>query len=958
MKFSRRTFISAITLASITGKAKAYFPHGFLPPVYPAVFGGNPNAVFSSIDTSGGIVMSRTSGYCIPANATIGSPGSPAFVQVSASAILATGTITSSNGTAVLNASPISDLEFTWNFGDPSGTEVFTNPATGLMVNANTGQSGNEAAYAYRTVGPKYITLKIRGQNGSGGYVTATATSTFTVNDLTAVSGYKARYADSTGGTTSSDSYDGTAPVWAGGVSTVGPKATLSSTTGLMSVVGVANGSSNACGFLANGSNWQDQGNIKATGGQSSLRFTSYVGAVPSSTAPVVAISGSTTNSNPFVVGNGSNGFGAGTPTNDIVTSFINYTSNGGSLAPCAVNGSSAEDPAASLYDVYVDNATFTETGGSAGAIGCTLGSSWNRLLSLFSGDCQRLGSWNCNFTAPSTGALSTVYATGLLTIASAWVFFVGGSVVGDGGNATGEHAIYGHVGGHSLYRWMSTQPAGGVTKTFGRNYAINLESDPIPANANTNCGIYGKISLQKGGAGDSATLEVTELRSSNPVSVGMIMQGLTGGVYVKVTAALSTTITSMTWAGGIGTINVAAGHNVVTGKSIQVVVTGTTPAGYNGTWIAVATSSTAMTITGQMSNPGSSPASPAGSYTGGSYTITPNSLSTIPAMSGSLNGFALVAINSVFSGTYVAATNTISVESGSLILGPGQSNINTGDTICGLNLGGNTVEVWSPIGTVTGSPATSFVLVPPSGFSWPDQATPITLYTVSATFPTVVSNTLIDGCLLATMKGAHSGNSSSNDASYLVFQDVICQASAFVNLQSYAIFAECIEGYTMRNNRIWSVGSSIADIFALGCNTGNLASSIAWRIYGNSAYFGVAAEIIGYESVQPTSTLPMQFTNNNFWNSASSGLILGVYASYNANSLFNNNNYNAPNSANFINDAPSSPVSYATWRGLNSGYFDVNSTNVNNATPATGPMSLWNLNSGAGPQQWSDFGP
>lgn len=73
---------------------------------------------------------------------------------------------------------PFTHLEFTWNFGDPAGTEVLDVPKStpAATVNANTGQQGPMAAYVYRTPGTKTITLTARGWNGSAMVVATTTT--------------------------------------------------------------------------------------------------------------------------------------------------------------------------------------------------------------------------------------------------------------------------------------------------------------------------------------------------------------------------------------------------------------------------------------------------------------------------------------------------------------------------------------------------------------------------------------------------------------------------------------------------------------------------------------------------------------------------------------------------------------------------------------------------------------
>src|ERR1017187_4811943 len=120
MNLLRRQFLTGVALGALSlalpVKSNAYFPHG-APAVVPVTFKGNPNVTITTIDVSGGIACSRTSGK------------TPCFIQVSAS-----------NITADTTPAPYEDLSYSWNFGDPPGTETFTNPVTGATVNANTDQ--------------------------------------------------------------------------------------------------------------------------------------------------------------------------------------------------------------------------------------------------------------------------------------------------------------------------------------------------------------------------------------------------------------------------------------------------------------------------------------------------------------------------------------------------------------------------------------------------------------------------------------------------------------------------------------------------------------------------------------------------------------------------------------------------------------------------------------------------
>lgn len=127
-------------------------------------FRGNPFQTVSAIDVSGGIAINgRTTGP------------NQFFAHVSAANVTATG-----------SDRPYEDLEFHWNFGDPSGAETFTNPSNGQTVNADTDQYGGEASYCYRRAGTYTITLTVRGKNGSG--FTTASTSALVIQGIARVS--------------------------------------------------------------------------------------------------------------------------------------------------------------------------------------------------------------------------------------------------------------------------------------------------------------------------------------------------------------------------------------------------------------------------------------------------------------------------------------------------------------------------------------------------------------------------------------------------------------------------------------------------------------------------------------------------------------------------------------------------------------------------------------------------
>ncbi len=66
----------------------------------------------------------------------------------------------SASGTQMLGVShPFDEVTYTWDFGDSDGNELFENPVTHQLVNANSDQEGPEASYVYRYSDTYQITL-------------------------------------------------------------------------------------------------------------------------------------------------------------------------------------------------------------------------------------------------------------------------------------------------------------------------------------------------------------------------------------------------------------------------------------------------------------------------------------------------------------------------------------------------------------------------------------------------------------------------------------------------------------------------------------------------------------------------------------------------------------------------------------------------------------------------------
>lgn len=360
-------------------------------------FLGNRDVTITAIDVGGGIVCSRTSDG--------DTDGVPFFVQVSASAITATGT-----------SVPYEDLDFRWDFGDPSGTEWFTRPTDGKRVNANNGQRGPEGAYVYRIAGTYTITLRVYGKNGSS------IVSASTTMQVTAVA------YDSTGGTRYFDP----------GAATDGDG--TQSTTPFNSVASVNT-------FLSSGGNKrlriacgsQLSGSTAIQGIANPLRVDSY----GSGARPIIEQTGTlqcwrTT----------SGGSSSPSPKSNIVISGVEFRHSGGTGgANVEFTCSGNTDVTSILKNVYFDNCKFN-----------TLSDRNNfqvNLEYLANGQTPvNYGLWNCDFVSPLA---TPAQCKGALNNSSRrWFFAVGGSYVGAGSHDVLAHHIYPSTQEHSLYEWIN----------------------------------------------------------------------------------------------------------------------------------------------------------------------------------------------------------------------------------------------------------------------------------------------------------------------------------------------------------------------------------------------------------------------------------------------------------------------------------------------------------------------
>lgn len=380
-------------------------------------FQGNPNVTIISI--SGSITASRTSCQ------------TPCFVQVSASTIIATGT-----------SVPYEDLEYQWNFNDPTGTEIFNQPLDLNLkrynpqpVNANNSQWGPEAAYIYRLAGTYTVTLSARGKNGSG-FTTATITQSITVTTYDYVGNNRDWYFDS-------------AAAGGGNGSISTPYNDLATLNTKVSI-------SNTAIHIKRGSSWSSSTGVFISGVTSNVRIDAY----GTGNTPVIDVNSGSASS--LSATNGS----AGTPTqkSDIVVSNITFSNSGAATSAAVVNVVATGNATATMNNIYFDNCTMTTNVNVASAVVINM----NDLNTVHHG--TNYGLWNTVITQPLTPNLGN--RQGFFGGPQDWFFVVGGSFVGAGSNLVLDHHIYPDVKTHSLYRYIN------FGSGPGKNYNINTNWD------------------------------------------------------------------------------------------------------------------------------------------------------------------------------------------------------------------------------------------------------------------------------------------------------------------------------------------------------------------------------------------------------------------------------------------------------------------------------------------------
>lgn len=363
-------------------------------------FFGNPNADVTSVNTAGGIVKSRPSGLL------------PAFVQVSASAITA-------SGPSWLNA--YEDLDYSWNFGDPNGTQFFTDPTTGLTVNANSDQTGPEAVYVYTVANTYTITLTIKWRN-AGVLNQTSVVTTFQANTFTPLAEY---YIDPVGG---NDFNAGTSS-----------GAAWKTATNLRAV----NWNSKRINIKRGTTLTDHFGRLQS---RQSVRIQSY--GDPSAADPIVTFN---TNANSgHIMWSDTGGGSFIFPMLDWVIQDVEWAPTGtctdGPYFVGAVNNAGCY-----IQDIYFMGCTFRSNPGLT-----------QNLLSLSNFntpgagfDNQRVGCWDCSCYG-QVGSLDGAERMGLAMQGwNDWLFVVGGHLEGNGQDNIHDHHIYPIFQRHGLFRWI-----------------------------------------------------------------------------------------------------------------------------------------------------------------------------------------------------------------------------------------------------------------------------------------------------------------------------------------------------------------------------------------------------------------------------------------------------------------------------------------------------------------------
>lgn len=338
--------------------------------------------------------------------------------MVSAGGISATGT-----------SFPYDHLEYRWDFGEPAGAEIYTDPRSGRTKNINI-QYGPEAVYTYRTAGTYTITLRARGLTSGGAFIDYTTTEIVTVTAFD-VSGGEYWF-DSVAGSDAND-----------GLDISRPKQTISALNALIT--------SNCRINLKRGSHWIVAAGIEMPDAiVTGFRLQAY----GTGAKPIVEVN--TGSDNCFGMNNGNASSNYSKRDTFISGIILSQTANHNAVK---TSGSSVNGV---IDDTYFDDCEFRITYGSGiSSISCD----FNKDLRSTS---SRMGFTGCTFYATPTAGLGTKH--GFFGGSNIWFHCLGCDFTGGGTSVGGlDHHMYLETREHLLL----------VMNDFGdgpgRNYAANI---------------------------------------------------------------------------------------------------------------------------------------------------------------------------------------------------------------------------------------------------------------------------------------------------------------------------------------------------------------------------------------------------------------------------------------------------------------------------------------------------
>jgi hypothetical protein len=378
-------------------------------------------------------IPSASIGGCTGASLTVATLGiafsrygdtmqTPAFVHVCANGFSFDGT------NPPFSAIRYHDIEYTWNFGDPTGTEVFANPYSGAQDNMNSAQVGPQATYCYRgpaTGSTNYtITCTARWWNGTS-YQTTVQTLVITVAAFNA-----------SGGTYY---FDPQAPSSGANGTMANPYNSLQ--TGGSSIQSLS-ATSNRQFLIKRGGVWTDA-NAMILGGGSNIR----IGAYGTGANPKILHTSASNGSQSMIYVTYS--------PKDVVISDIDSEVSGPNIAGKSLINIFAFGSTAYQKNIYIDNCNMfydsSVTSSDPLSFGSTAGNTNDPNLGL---TCS--GFWGCNVWCATSGSNGPAVGNGSGIGSGLYGFVCGMTMNGNGGNGTQSHYFYSLIQNYALFSYIN----------------------------------------------------------------------------------------------------------------------------------------------------------------------------------------------------------------------------------------------------------------------------------------------------------------------------------------------------------------------------------------------------------------------------------------------------------------------------------------------------------------------